>query len=151
MCQITGCIYTFYDSNIGLCIRRESKKWYFDYGAEVKSSENMENNWMMISNREISGNPHIRCVWLLETEHDPSLLDSVSGTLASVVVIINNMDSFQLDASVYSMCSLPIIVLCSSSGNVLKAIFESRSETLVDAMISTNPIPVEICKPNLLA
>ena len=88
----------------------------------------------------------MRCVQLYETESDPSLLDSVSSTSAKAVVVINNMDSFQLEASVYALCSLPIIVLCSSVGNRLKAILTRKPDAQVDALISNSPFPDEMCK-----
>lgn len=88
----------------------------------------------------------MRCLHIHETESDPSLLDSVSNTSAKAVIVINNMDSFQLEDSAYALCSLPIIVLCSSAGNRLKAILTRKSEVQIEAFISSRPLQEEICK-----
>ena len=88
---------------------------------------------------------HWRCLWLSDiTEPSgPSLLESVTGTSATAVVLVNNIDSFQVDDWVYRNCSLPVVVLCSSSGYTLKSVFDKCLETQVDGWISLHPMQLE--------
>lgn len=120
-------------------MKSKDERLYFDYGVEnihVKLKGDLVNNWFTISRKEISGTSHMRCIWLEEARDEPSLLDSITSTSAKLVVIINNMESFQLDCWVYEDCSLPIIVLSASSGDDLRRTFDKNLEEQVQVMIS---------------
>lgn len=122
----------------GICVKSRGKKWYFDYEIDAKSVELKTceiNTWRALSCSEISGDNHFRCLWLSKCSNDgPLIMDSVTETVATVVVVINNIDSFQVEEWVYK--SLPVIVLCSSAGEVLQQIFDKSLDTEVAAMIS---------------
>ena len=134
---------------IGICIQCDGGKWYFDYDISTKSMDLHDdhiNCWKVISTTEKSGLPHFRCLWISDP-NGPSLIQSVTETLATVVIVINNIESFQIEDWVYEICSLPVVVLCSSAGHILRRVFDKRLETV--AMISLSPMEVEeimICK-----
>ena len=136
---------------IGICIQCGGKKWYFDYEISTKSADlddSQINSWEVISTTEKSGHTHFRCLWLSDP-NGPSLIQSVTETCATVVIVINSIESFQIDDSVYDICSLPVVVLCSSAGHILRHIFDKSLDPEVLAMISLSPMEVEenmICK-----
>ena len=129
----------------GICVKSREKKWYFDYeidamSIELKASE--INTWRALSCSEISGDNHFRCLWLSKCSNDgPLIMDSITETVATVVVVINSIDSFQVEEWVYT--SLPVIVLCSSAGEILQQIFDNSLGTEVTAMISHVSMDVE--------
>ena len=131
---------------IGICVKSRDKKWYFDYEIDAKSTQLKDselNTWRTLSSSEISGDDHFRCLWLSRSSTDgPSILDTITGTKATVVIVINTIDSFQVEDWVTDCC-LPVIVLCSSSGRVLQTIFEKSFDNEVTATISRISMTVE--------
>ena len=129
---------------IGMCVKCEGVRRYFDYCIEAKSAQlkdNQINNWTEINRKELPGD-HMRCVWLSEA-YVPSLLASISDTSATVVVVINNINSFQVDDCVYEHCSLPVVVLNLTSGQILSDMLDKDFEAQLHAIISRTSMQVE--------
>ena len=131
---------------IGMCVIREDVRHYLDYCVEGKSvplKDDQINCNIEISRKEIS-TTHIRCLWLCED--GPSELASVTETSAKIVVVVNTINSFQVEDWVYDNCSLPVVVLNFVSGQILKDIFDDVSEAQTYATISLTEMQVDIRK-----
>ena len=82
----------------------------------------------------------MRCIYLRDTKPEdvPLLLENVINTNATLIIIINHLDSFELDSNVFPLDiqALPIIVLHSSSGVILERILEKSTDAAVMATLS---------------